>query len=156
MRTSLRCIRVCAHVLCVESGCEAAANSLPVLVPNKLGACSPQHPGQGQVTEVGAIIYIVKLIANSLGVKKMALAKVTREGRPGKPAMLLGQSKQINPELHYCPEPSNIHRQLIVRLKANLVGAAKPMMILYVHNFAPLEGAVLGHTCKPSQTLWRL
>ena len=110
------------------------ANSLLVNVPDKKAHAAISILVKGRiltpyVTEVGAIKYIVKLIAKSLSATKIAPAKMTREGRPGIPALLHRQSVGTNPELHQCPEPGNTHRQLIVRLAADLVGATKPIMI---------------------------
>ena len=134
------------------------ANSLLVNVPDKKAHAALNILVKGRmltpyVTEAGAIKYTVKLIAKSLSATKVAPAKMTREGRPGIPALLHRQSVGTNPDLHQCPEPGNPHRQLIVRLAVDLVGATKPIMICA--QLGPLEGAVLGDTCKPSQTLCR-
>ena len=68
------------------------------------------------VTEVGAIKHVMKLIANSLSAAKIAPAKVAWEARPGKSASLHRQSMRTNPELNQCPEPGDAQRQLIIRL----------------------------------------
>ena len=103
------------HVLSpVENGCEAMAKSLLVNVPDKKAHAAISILVKGKiltpyVTEVGPIKYKVKLIAKSLSATKVAPAKMAREGRPGKPALLHRQGMRTNPELHQCPEPSNTH-----------------------------------------------
>jgi len=104
------------------------ANGLLVTMPNKQAHAALSILKQSRilapdVTEVGAIKHIMKLIANSLSAAKIAPAKVAWEARPGKSASLHRQS--INPELNQCPEPGDAHRQLIVRLTMNFARAAK-------------------------------
>ena len=80
-------------VLCpVENGCDAMANSLLVRVPNIQAHAALSTLIKGRIltpyVTVGAVKYIVKVIAKSLSATKVAPAKVTREGRPGIPNLL--------------------------------------------------------------------
>ena len=100
------------------------ANGLLITMPNKQAHAALSILKQSRilapdVTEVGAIKHVMKLIANSLSVAKIAPAKVAWEARPGKSASLHRQSMRTNPELNQCPEPGYAHRQLIVRLTMN-------------------------------------
>ena len=110
------------------------ANGLLITMPNKQAHAALSILKQSRilapdVTEVGAIKHVMKLIANSLSAAKIAPAKVAWEARPGKPALLHRQSMRTNPELNQCPEPGDAHGQLKVRLTMNFARAAKSMMI---------------------------
>ena len=110
------------------------AHGLLITMPNKQAHAALSILKQSRilapdVTEVGAIKHVMKLIADSLSAAKIAPAKVAWEARPGKSASLHRQSMRTNPELNQCPEPGDAHRQLIVRLIMNFARAAKPMMI---------------------------
>ena len=56
------------------------------------------------VTEMGAIKHTMELIAHSSCITNGAPAKVAREGRPGKTALLNRQSMGTKSELHKSPE----------------------------------------------------
>ena len=79
--------------------------------------------------DMGAIKHTMELIAHSLCLTNSALAKVAREDRPGKPALLNGQSIGPKPELHQSPKLADAHWQVIVGLKALITRPAKSMMI---------------------------
>ena len=81
------------------------------------------------VTEMRATKHTMELIAHSLCIANGAPAKVAREGRPGKTAMLNGQSMGTKSELHQSPELADAHWQLIVGLKPQITRPAKPMVI---------------------------
>ena len=76
---------------------------------------------------MGAIKRTIELIAHSLCVTNSAPTKVARQGRPGKMALLNGQSMQFKSEQYQSPELTDAHGQLIVGLKAHIPMAAKPM-----------------------------
>ena len=66
------------------------------------------------VTEMRAIQHTMELIAHSLCIANGAPAKVALEGRPGKTALLNGQSMGTKSELHQSPEFTDDHWQVIV------------------------------------------
>ena len=71
----------------------------------------------------------MELIARSLCIANSAPAKVAREGRPGKMALLNGQSMGTKSELHQSPELTETHWQPKVGLKSQITRPAKPMVI---------------------------
>ena len=110
------------------------ANSLLVLMPHEqthgafsilkqIGILSPER------TKARAVKNVMKLIANSLSVAKVAPMEMVGEAGPNKPALLNRQRMWPQPKLHQGPKPCDAHRQLIIRFTVNLVGTAKPMMI---------------------------
>ena len=81
------------------------ANGLLIAMPNKQAHAALSILKQSRilapdVTEVGAIKHVMKLIADSLSAAKIAPAKVAWEARPGKSASLHRQSMRTNPELN--------------------------------------------------------
>ena len=68
------------------------------------------------VTEMRATKHTMELIAHSLCIANGAPVKVARDGRPGKTALLNGQSMETKFELHQSPELTDAHWQLIVGL----------------------------------------
>ena len=81
------------------------------------------------VTEVGAIKHTMEVIAHSFCITNSALAKVAREGWPGKTALLNGQSMGAKSELHQSLELTDAHWRVIVGLQVQITRPAKPMMI---------------------------
>ena len=81
------------------------------------------------VTEMRAIKHTMELIAHSLCIANGALAKVARDGWPGKTALLNGPSVRTKSELHQSPELTDGHWQVIVGLKLQITRPAKPMVI---------------------------
>ena len=88
MRTDL-----CSCLGHLQNGCEAMANSLLVLMPHEqthgafsilkqIGILSPDG------TKARAVKNVMKLIANSLSVAKVAPTEIAGEARPNKPALL--------------------------------------------------------------------
>lgn len=88
MRTDL-----CSCLGHLQNGCEAMANSLLVLMPHEqthgafsilkqIGILSPDG------TKARAVKNVMKLIANSLSVAKVAPTEMAGEARPNKPALL--------------------------------------------------------------------
>ena len=73
----------------------------------------------------------MEFIAHNLCITNGAPAKVTREGRPGKSALLNGQSMgpKSEFELHQSPELTDVQWQVTLGLKAQTTRPAKPMMI---------------------------
>ena len=106
------------------------------------------------VTEVGAIKHVMKLIANSLCAAKIAPAKVAWEARPGKSASLHRQSMRTNPELNQCPEPGDAHRQLIVRAHNELRVRTSQNAISMIRTLARAARAVLScSSCRAALTI---
>ena len=77
----------------LQNGCEAMANSLLALMPHaqthgafsilkQIGKLSPDG------TKARAVKNVMKLIANSLSVAKVAPTEMAGEARPNKPALL--------------------------------------------------------------------
>ena len=81
------------------------------------------------VTEMRAIKHTMELIAHSLCIANGALAKVARDGWPGKTALLNGQSMGTKSELHQSPELADAHWQVMIGLKSQITRPAKPMAI---------------------------
>ena len=81
------------------------------------------------VTGMRAIKHTMELIAHSLCIANGAPAKMGRDGRPGKTALLNGQSMGTKPELHQIPELTDAHWQVIARLRSHITRPAKPMVI---------------------------
>ena len=71
----------------------------------------------------------MELIAHSSCIANGAPAKVARDDRPGRTALLNGQSVGTKSELHQSPEPTDAHWQLMVGLKSQITRPAKPMVI---------------------------
>ena len=129
MRTEL-----CSCLGLLQQGNETMADRLLVLVPHeqmhaprsilieaeKLGS---------DLTEMGATKPTVELISHRLCIAHSAPAKMAREGWPGNTALLNGQRMGPKSELHQSPELTDAHWQLIIRLKAQITGPAKPMVI---------------------------
>ena len=110
------------------------ADRLLVLVPHEQRHAPRSTIEQARnlgpdVTEMRAIKHTMELIANSLCTAKGALAKVAREGWPGRTALLNGQSMGTKSELHQSPELTDGHWQLIVGLTSQITRPAKPMVI---------------------------
>ena len=91
MRTVL-----CSCLGHLQNGCEAMADSLLVFVPHEhthrassilkqIGILSPDG------TKARAVKNVMKLIANSLSVAKVAPTEMAGEAGPNKPALLNGQ-----------------------------------------------------------------
>ena len=87
MRTDL-----CSCLGHMQNGCEAMANSLLVLMPHEqthgavsilkqIGILSPDG------TKARAVKHVMKLIANSLSVAKVAPTEIAGEAGPHKPAL---------------------------------------------------------------------
>ena len=69
------------------------------------------------------------LITSRQRIAEGAQAKVPEESGPHKSALLDGQTMRAHPELHQSSQPSDGQRVCAERVCAELVGAAKPMMI---------------------------
>ena len=116
---------------------ETMADRLLVLVPHEqthaprsmLEQARKLGPASADVTEMRAIKHLMELIVHSLCIANKALAKVARDGRPGKTALLHGQSMGTKSELHQGPEFTDAHWQLMVGLKSQIAKPAEPMVI---------------------------
>ena len=110
------------------------ADRLLVLVPHEHTHAPRSILKQGRklgpdVTKMRAIKHTMELIAHSLCIASGALAKVAREGRPGKTALLNGQSMGTKSDLHQSPEVTDAHWQLIVGLKSQI---ARPVQLMVI------------------------
>ena len=110
------------------------ADRLLVLVPHEhtrapLSILEQARKLGPDVTEMKAIKHTMELIAHSLCIANGAPGKVAREGRPGKTALLNGQSMGTKSELHQSPELTDAHWPLMVALKSQITRPAKPMVV---------------------------
>ena len=124
---------LCSCLSLLQQGNETMADRLLVLVPHEHTHAPRSILEQARnwvlgpdVTEMRAIKHTMELIAHSLCIANGAPAKVAREGRPGKMALLNGQSMGTKSELHQSPELTDAHWQLIVGLKSQITRPAKP------------------------------
>ena len=118
----------------LQQGNETMADRLLIRVPHEHMPSPRSILEQARklgpdVTEMRAVKHTMELIAHSLCIANGAPAKVARDGRPGKTALLNGQSIGTKSELHQSPEFTDAHWQLIVGLKSQITRPAKPMVV---------------------------
>ena len=131
------------------------ADSFLVLVPHKTlhGTISIliQRPKLAtNVGKTGAVKNKMPFIPQCPGPAQSAAAEMPGDGRFSKPTLFHRQGMRPHAELHQQPYPGNGHWKLKVRHSFQLTGTQKPCKICA--EFCPF-GAVLGDTCRPSQTL---
>ena len=93
-----------------------------------------------------------QLLASNDGLAQRAAAEMPGDGWSCKPTLFNWQSMRPHAELHQQPQSGNGHWNLKLWRSLQLAGAQKPSKFKYVQSLALLEGAVLGETCRPSQT----
>ena len=140
----------------VKNGSETATNGLLVCMPKEqlhgsISIIKQRLELAANMGKMRAIKHQMPLIPWSPSVTECASTQMPRDSWPSKPALLYWKRVGPHAKLHQQPKPGDWHGNLIVGLKRELTGTKNHAK--YVQSLAPFEGAVLGDTWHPSQTL---